>query len=102
VILVRPVGAAAIVAVNLVLSALALAWAARMSTPTKPMMILVAGPYRSGTGDDPAAITVGELAPASLQVRLVLRVQPVLAGPAQHQANQEHVHAQVHADNQQA
>jgi hypothetical protein len=24
-----------------------------MSKPSKPMMILVAGPYRSGTGDDP-------------------------------------------------
>ncbi|HNP72268.1 MAG TPA: hypothetical protein PKK15_14205 [Kouleothrix sp.] len=27
-----------------------------MSTATKPLMILVAGPYRSGTGDDPAKI----------------------------------------------
>ena len=27
-----------------------------MATPTKPLMILVAGPYRSGTGDDPAKI----------------------------------------------
>lgn len=24
-----------------------------MDTPTKPMLILIAGPYRSGTGDDP-------------------------------------------------
>ena len=24
-----------------------------MNTPSKPQMILVAGPYRSGTGDDP-------------------------------------------------
>ena len=27
-----------------------------MATPDKPLMILVAGPYRSGTGDDPAKI----------------------------------------------
>lgn len=26
--------------------------------PSQPMMILVAGPYRSGTGDDPARIAV--------------------------------------------
>lgn len=25
--------------------------------PTNPLMVLVAGPYRSGTGDDPALIT---------------------------------------------
>ena len=27
-----------------------------MTNPTKPMMILIAGPYRSGTNDDPALI----------------------------------------------
>ena len=27
-----------------------------MAEPTKPLMILIAGPYRSGTGDDPAKL----------------------------------------------
>jgi hypothetical protein len=41
-----------------------------MATPTTPLMIMVAGPYRSGTGDDPAKIAanVQAMNQAALQI----------------------------------
>lgn len=38
--------------------------------PTQPLMILVAGPYRSGTGDDPALIAANVRAMNDMAVRL--------------------------------
>ncbi|WP_438037989.1 DUF4406 domain-containing protein [Sorangium sp. So ce128] len=38
--------------------------------PTQPLMILVAGPYRSGTGDDPVLIAANVRAMNDMAVRL--------------------------------
>ena len=38
--------------------------------PAQPLMILVAGPYRSGTGDDPALIAANVRAMNDMAVRL--------------------------------
>ncbi|WP_437973168.1 DUF4406 domain-containing protein [Sorangium sp. So ce295] len=38
--------------------------------PTEPLMILVAGPYRSGTGDDPVLIAANVRAMNDMAVRL--------------------------------
>jgi hypothetical protein len=41
-----------------------------MTTTTKPQMILVAGPYRSGTGDDPTLIAKNVEAMTAASLRL--------------------------------
>ena len=41
-----------------------------MADPIKPLMILVAGPYRSGTGDDPAKIAANVRAMTDMALRL--------------------------------
>jgi hypothetical protein len=41
-----------------------------MTTPSKPLMILVAGPYRSGTNDDPAKMAANVDAMTEAALRL--------------------------------
>ena len=40
------------------------------STPVAPLMILIAGPYRSGTGDDPLRIAANVRAMTTMALRL--------------------------------